>query len=198
MLTCLLIAAHSWKMPYASGEMECTQHKNKSFSRSWVSFSFQSLPPSFWFIGSLFFTKHWWWCTHFLSPVNHPFIIWLPFHLRFPSERLYLRHIATNFPVINAISASESISTPKWKLMRQSTTNKAHTSDERVLGWVPGFSVMGLDHNGVAGWGGGREGWIAGLLQRSWLILSVCKLPLVDEKRDFIWPLSNSARKTND
>lgn len=63
----------------------------------------------------------------------------------------------------------------------------SHITDERVSGWVPGFSVMGLDHNGVAGVGvGGVEGWIAGLLQRSWLILSVCKLPLVDEKRDFI------------
>lgn len=178
-------------MPYASGEMECTQHKNKSF------FEIQSLPPSFWFIGSLFFTKHWWWCTHFLSPVNHPFIIWLPFHLRFPSERLYLRHIATNFPVINAISASESISTPKWKLMRQPTTNKAHTSLMRE--YQTGFRASALWGWIIMTWcvcvGGGE---IAGLLQRSWLILSVCKLPLADKKRDFIWPLSNSARKTND
>ncbi|KAK7809048.1 hypothetical protein U0070_013234 [Myodes glareolus] len=29
----------------------------------------------------------------------------------------------------------------------------SHITDERVWGWVPGFSVMGLDHNGVAGVG---------------------------------------------
>lgn len=59
----------------------------------------------------------------------------------------------------------------------------SHITDERVSGWVPAFSIMGLDHNDVVCVWGGE---IAGLLQRSWLILSVCKLPLADKKRDFI------------
>lgn len=35
----------------------------------------------------------------------------------------------------------------------------SHITDERVSGWVPAFSIMGLDHNDVVCVGEGGDCW---------------------------------------